>query len=201
MSRDKAKSRVIGRRKASGPPEADGRVALGKRVIRFFYSSWRVETVKKSRGFSIIELLVVLAVIAVVSVIVTPNFISWRNNAKLRNAVDNLMGDLEMAKLSAVKENNFVAVLFNPTNYKVFVDKANFWVQDTDERLLRVRKLPAGVTFDFGHPNWGFTSNRTRFNSRGRANIAGTAVIVNLDDQQRNVIVSTLGRIRVERID
>ncbi|MDH3883753.1 MAG: GspH/FimT family protein [Desulfobacterales bacterium] len=157
---------------------------------------------KKSRGFSIIELLVVLAVIAVVSVIVTPNFISWRNNAKLRNAVDNLMGDLEMAKLSAVKENNFVAVLFNPTGYKVFVDKANFWVQDTDERLLRVRKLPAGVTLDLGHPDWGFTSNRTRFNSRGRAGTEnGTAVIVNREGQQRDVIVSTLGRIRVERID
>ena len=156
---------------------------------------------EKSRGFSIIELLVVIAVIVVVSVIVTPNFISWRNNAKMRDAVDNLMGDLEMAKLSAVKENNFVAVLFDPTGYRVFVDRANFWVQDADERLLRVRKLPAGVTFDLGHPDWGFTSNRTRFNSRGRASIAGTAVIVNLEGQQRDVIVSTLGRIRVERID
>ena len=156
---------------------------------------------KKIRGFSIIELLVVIAVVAVVSVIVTPNFIKWRNNAKMRDAVNNLTADLEMAKISAVKENNFVAVLFNPGGYRVFVDKDNFWIQDADERLLRARKLPAGVTFDLGHPDWGFTNNRTRFNSRGRANIAGTAVIVNLDDQQRNVIVSTLGRIRVERID
>jgi len=157
---------------------------------------------KKSRGFSILELLVVLAVIAVVSAIVTPNFISWRNNAKMRGAVDNLMGDLEMAKIRAVKENNFVAVLFNPTGYRVFVDKANPWVQDADERLLRVRKLPAGVTFDLGHPNWGFTSNRTRFNSRGRAGTEnGTAVIVNREGRQRDVIVSTLGRIRVKRID
>ena len=83
---------------------------------------------KKSRGFSILELLVVLAVIAVVSAIVTPSFISWRNNAKMRGAVDNLMGDLEMAKIRAVKENNFVAVMFNPTGYRVFVDKANPWV-------------------------------------------------------------------------
>jgi len=152
---------------------------------------------KKERGVSFLELLVVLAVIAVVGAIVTPNFIRWRNNAKMRDAVDNLMADLEMAKLSAVKENNFVAVLFDPEGYQVFVDKANFWVRDVDERLLRDRRLPAGVTFDFGHENWGFTNNRTRFNSRGRANIAGTAVIVNLEGQQRDVKVSTLGRIRV----
>ena len=156
---------------------------------------------KKERGVTFLELLVVLAVIAVVGAIVTPNFIKWRNNAKMRDAVDNLMADLEMAKISAVKENNFVAVLFDPEGYRVFVDKANFWVRDADERLLRDRKLPAGVTFDFGNSNWGFTNNRTRFNSRGRANIAGTAVIVNLEGQQRDVKVSTLGRIRVVKIN
>ena len=156
---------------------------------------------KKTGGFSITELMMVLAVIAVVTAIVTPNILSWRNNAKMRGAVDNLMGDLQMAKMNAVKENNNVAVLFNPTGYRVFVDKDNPWVQDADERLLRVRKLPAGVKFDMGHENWGFTNNRTRFNSRGRANIAGTAVIVNLEGRQRDVIVSTLGRIRVEKID
>jgi prepilin-type N-terminal cleavage/methylation domain-containing protein len=157
---------------------------------------------EKTRGFSIFELLMVLAVIAVVSAIVAPNVIKWRNNAKMRDAVDNLMADLEMAKISAVKENNFVAVLFNPTGYRVFVDKTNFWVRDTDERLLRDRKLPGGITFDFGNPNWGFSNNRTRFNSRGRADTNnGTAVIVNSDGQQRDVIVSSLGRIRFEKID
>ena len=157
---------------------------------------------KKTRGFSFLELMVVLAIIAAVSAIVTPNFIRWRNNAKMRDAVDNLMADLEMAKISAVKENNFVAVLFNSTGYRVFVDKANPWVRDADERLLRDRKLPAGVTFDLGHSNWGFTNNRTRFNSRGRADTYnGTAVIVNSDGQQRDVIVSSLGRIRFEKIN
>ena len=157
---------------------------------------------RNKSGFSLIELLVVIAVIAVVSAVTVPSIISWRNGAKLRGAAGNLKGDLEMAKIRAVKENNFVAVLFNPTGYRVFVDKANFWVQDTDERLLRDRRLPAGVTFDLGHPNWGFTGNRTRFNSRGRAGTDnGTAVIVNLAGQQRDVIVSTLGRIRVQRID
>ena len=157
---------------------------------------------KKIRGFSIIELLVVVAVIAVVSVIVTPNFMRWRNNAKMRDAVDNLMGDLEMAKINAVRENSFVAVLFNPTGYRVFVDRANFWIRDADERLLRDRKLPAGVRFDLDHIDWGFADNRTRFNSRGRTDTAnGTAVLVNSRGQQRDVIVSSLGRIRVERID
>ena len=59
---------------------------------------------KKNGGFSLFELLVVIAVIAVVSAIVTPNIISWRSNAKLRGAAGNLKGDLEMSKARAVRE-------------------------------------------------------------------------------------------------
>ena len=155
----------------------------------------------KKDGFSLFELLVVVAIIAVVSAIVTPQIIGWRNSAKLRGTVDNLKGDLEMAKINAVKENSSVAVVFDATGYRVFVDRANPWVHDPDERLLRTRQLPAGVAFDFSHPSWGFTGNRTRFNSRGTAGTEnGTAVIVNNRGEQSNIVVSTLGRIRVQRI-
>ena len=156
----------------------------------------------KKEGFSLFELLVVVAIIAVVSTIVAPHVMGWRSSAKLRGAADNLMSDLEMAKIRAVKENSFVAILFNPGGYRIFVDRANLWTQDADEPLLKERQLPAGVSFDFAHPDWGFTNNRTRFNSRGRAGSEnGTAVVVNSSGGQRNVIVSTLGRIRVQRIN
>ena len=82
---------------------------------------------KKNGGFSLFELLIVLAVVAVVSAIVTPNIISWRSGAKFRGAVDNLKGDLQMAKVKAVKENNVVTIFFHPTGYKVILDKANLW--------------------------------------------------------------------------
>lgn len=155
----------------------------------------------KKNGFSLFELLVVVAIIAVVSAIVTPQIIGWRNSAKLRGTVDNLKGDLEMAKIQAVKENSFVSVLFDPDGYRVFVDRADPWVEDGNDRLLTARRLPAGVSFDTGNDDWGFTNNRTRFNSRGIADTEnGTAVVVNNRGEQSNVVVSTLGRIRVVKI-
>ena len=158
--------------------------------------------VPRKEGFSLFELLVVVAIIGVVSTIAAPHVISWRSSAKLRGAADNLMADLEMAKIRAVKENSFVAILFNPGGYIVFVDRANLWTRDADEPLLRERQLPAGISFNFTHPDWGFAGNRTRFNSRGRADLEnGTAVLVNSRGEQRNVVVSSLGRIRVLRID
>jgi type II secretion system protein H len=148
-------------------------------------------------GFTLVELLVVIAVIAVVSAVMVPSIISWRNGAKLRGAAGNLKGDLEMAKVNAIKHNNFVAVKFNGNAYEVFVDKSDDGDRDADEQLLKTRSLPAGVAFDFSHSEWTFTSNVAKFNGRGTAD-NGTAVLTNVQGQERHIKISPLGRIRVE---
>jgi type IV fimbrial biogenesis protein FimT len=147
---------------------------------------------KKTGGFSLFELLIVIAVIAVVSAIVTPNIISWRNGAKLRGAADNVRGDLQMSKVTAVRERSPVTITFSATNYQVtFTDK------DGNARILRNRQLPAGVRVDLGSTSFGAMGDKTQFNSRGLP-VAGSAVLVNTKGDQKNIIVSTLGRIRIE---
>ena len=147
---------------------------------------------KKSAGFSIFELLIVIAVIAVVSAIVTPNIISWRNNAKLRGAADNLRGDLQMSKARAVRERAPVTVTFAATNYQVtYTDK------NGNTRTLRNRKLPAGVRVDLDNTGFGAMGDKTQFNGRGIP-VAGTARLVNTKGDQKSIVVSTLGRIRIQ---
>ena len=147
---------------------------------------------KKNRGVSLFELLVVIAVIAVVSAIVTPNIISWRSSAKLRGAAGNLRGDLEMSKARAVRERTPVTVTFTATNYQVsYTDK------DGNDRILRNRQLPAGVRLDLDNTGFGWMGDQTQFNGRGIP-VAGSAVLVNTRGDQKNIIVSALGRIRVE---
>ena len=155
---------------------------------------------RKKNGFTIFELLVVIAVIAVVSAILTPQVIGWRNSAKLRGAVGNLKGDLEMAKTNAIKENNYVAVSFADNGYAVFVDVINNRQLDDGEPVLRNRALPSGVAFDRDHISWTFGSDVTGFNSRGTAD-NGTVVLVNTKGEQKNVVISTLGRIQVQTIE
>ncbi len=152
----------------------------------------------KKGGFSLFELLIVLVVIAVVSAIVTPNIISWRSNAKLRGATGNLKADLEMAKIKAIKENNFVAIRFEGNAYEIFVDKSDDGIRDVDEPLLKTRTLPAGVAFDFSPPNWTFTSHVATFTARGTAG-KGTAVLTNTKGDQKHIKVETLGRIWIKK--
>jgi len=147
---------------------------------------------KKSAGFSIFELLIVIAVIAVVSAIVTPNIISWRNNAKLRGAADNLKGDLQMSKARAVRERTPVTVTFTATNYQVTYTDKNGNVQ-----TVRNRKLPAGVRVDLDNTGFGAMGDKTEFNGRGIP-VAGSARLVNTKGAQKSIVVSTLGRIRIQ---
>lgn len=147
---------------------------------------------KKSAGFSIFELLIVIAVIAVVSAIVTPNIISWRNNAKLRGAADNLKGDLQMSKARAVRERTPVTVTFTATNYQVTYTDKNGNIQ-----TVRNRKLPAGVRVDLDNTGFGAMGDKTEFNGRGIP-VAGSARLVNTKGDQKSIVVSTLGRIRIQ---
>lgn len=43
-------------------------------------------------GFSLIELVVVIAMVAIISAIAIPNMIGWRGERQLRGAVNNLLG-------------------------------------------------------------------------------------------------------------
>ncbi|MDH3886241.1 MAG: GspH/FimT family pseudopilin [Desulfobacterales bacterium] len=154
-------------------------------------------------GFTLIELLVIIAIIAVLSSIGAPAFLQWRGDAKLRDAVSSLRGDLEMAKLRAMRDNEFVAVLFNTNNYLVFIDDgagaggvAENWNRDGDERILRNRQMPAGVRIDLG--NTTFSDDRTRFNGRGRIGNQGVVIIVNKAGDQRTIDINNrFGRITV----
>jgi type IV fimbrial biogenesis protein FimT len=163
----------------------------------------RLKGMRNNFGFSLFELLVVIAIIAIISAIGTPAFFQWRSDAKLRDAVSFLRGDLEMAKLRAMRENEFVAVLFNTDNYLVFIDDgagaggvADNWVRDGDERILRNRQMPAGVQIDLGNST--FVDDRTRFNGRGYIGNQGTVTIENSAGNQRTIDMNNrFGRITV----
>jgi type IV fimbrial biogenesis protein FimT len=157
---------------------------------------WEMRTMHKESGFSLMEMMTVIAVIALITAIAMPNMLGWREGAKLRGAVENLRGDLQLAKLKAVQESGPVAVAFSGDSYQVFIDAANPGVRDAGERLLRNRELPAGVSIDLGSTD--FNGNLyARFNNRGLPEDIGSIVVDSSGGDQRIIGLNRLGRINI----
>ena len=162
---------------------------------------------KTQKGFTIYELLTVIGIIAILASIAVPNMISWRSGAKLRSASNIIRGDLQFAKLRALRENAIIVVIFTANGYNIFIDNgaganAGNWNLDADEVSVRNRQLPAGVTIalptTFDSPN-----NRTRFNGRGLPDPltltgGGLTGSVNIRDSrgtQKQITINRLGRL------
>ena len=152
---------------------------------------------RKDTGFTLLELMVVIAIMATIAAIGTPLFLQYRSNAKLKGAAGNLRSDLELAKLSAIRENASVAATLTLTGYTIFVDNgaganANNWIFDADEHRLRNIQLPPGITLTTDEAN-----DRVRFDSRG---VSSANIIITFADtsgRQMLVTVSLVGRIRI----
>ena len=166
----------------------------------------------KSSGFTLIELMIVIAIIIAVTVIAVPNLIEYFGSAKLKSAATELLSTIQMARLKAVRERANVVVSFDPDNnnqlgnsYTVFVDDgagggtADNWIQDGSELTVRSITMEPeiniyGVTF----PGSGSLSMKVRFNSRGLPSGTGHIYFkINGKNKYMGIILSITGRPRI----
>ena len=71
---------------------------------------------RKDSGFTLIELMVIIAIIAVVTAITIPNLIGWLPNHRLGTASRDILSVLQQVRLRAVKDNADAAIQFAPGN-------------------------------------------------------------------------------------
>ncbi len=104
-------------------------------------------------GFSLVELMVVIGIIAIMAAAGTPSFLNWLPNYRLRSAARDIYSTLQNARLLAVRENTSVRVVFNNLVSPGFyiVDINNNGVMDQPgEYRHDLASYGSGV--DFGFP-------------------------------------------------
>ena len=154
---------------------------------------------RKISGFTLIEMMVVIFMIAFVSAFAVPNIMKWRSAAKLRGAAENLKGDLELAKLKSIQENGAVSIEFYGDSYRIYIDNDKDWSPDVPENLSRIltKTLPPGIQIDIDATSFG-GQKMTRFSGRGTA-ITGTAVLVDSSGEKKKITISKFGKITIDK--
>ena len=69
--------------------------------------------IKSSRGFTIIEMMIILAIIGVILTVAAPNFNAYRQNTNLKEAARDISSDISLYKQRAVAENRRYRINFS----------------------------------------------------------------------------------------
>ena len=91
-------------------------------------------TLYRARGFSLIELMVALAIAAILLVLAAPRYIEWIADNQVRNGAESVAAGRRDAMLAAIRENTSVEFFINPAT------KVGSWAV----------RYPAGATITRG---------------------------------------------------
>ena len=170
----------------------------------------------KNRGFTIIELLIVLAIVGIFAMIAAPSFMTMIQDNRLTAQTNNLLGTLYYARSEAVKLHADVTICKSSNGTSCISDAdASGWEagwlvwQDLDgsltvdvgETILRV-----GPAADGGNTIWAPTTirnvtanNTLTFSSRGLASVAGVWQLCDPRgvSEAKAIVINTSGRARI----
>jgi prepilin-type N-terminal cleavage/methylation domain-containing protein len=138
-------------------------------------------------GFTILEVMIVITILAIAMAIAIPGFIGWLPDHRLKAAARGVYSNMQLAKMGAVRANANWAMVFNAAtnSYTICSDDGgdNDWTDGDEivEKTVILTDYKSGVTYGhgnainpvggvFGGDNISYTPDNPSiavFNSRG----------------------------------
>jgi len=117
-----------------------------------------------NNGFTLLELIVAIGILAILMAMATPSFLSWYDNMKYRQAASGLVALMREAKSTAISTNREQRIAIDVANNRYQHEQgdraANSVSWESSTRNTSASLLPAGVGIQT-------TFNRLQFNPNG----------------------------------
>ncbi|MFP3928878.1 MAG: prepilin-type N-terminal cleavage/methylation domain-containing protein [Desulfobacteraceae bacterium] len=150
------------------------------------------KTKKSIQGFTLTELMVIAAIVAVLALIAIPGFSMWLPGYKLKSAAQDLYSNIQATKLRAIKESTTSEI-----NFYTAPDRYEYSFS-TSSRTVPLEDYGYGVNFD-GPSGETFDAPDLSFDPRGFST-GGCAYLSNAEHSAfYRVRVLTTGAVRLEK--
>ena len=169
--------------------------------------------IEKNNGFSLVEVLTVVAIIGIMSTFAIPPVFSWLSSKGLQSAGRDLYSNMRKAQSIAVKNNRNCAVSFDASGYMVYVDAGiTKFSYDVGEQIIAQARwsqyrnvqgdgalLADWVNFDnsSGKPTIAFQPNLIPAD-KGGGIANGTVKLKNSNSRKLELVVSVSGNISLK---
>lgn len=144
----------------------------------------------RQEGFTLIELMIVVAIVAISAALSVPDFMRWLAQSQLRQATGEIATQLTMARMAAMNRNRSVDVTVQTSGGAVHISGVS---PSSGAVVIKDQSFPAGVSSVVGSPVV------VSFSSMGLRTTGGTGVqtIAVCDRYQRqfSVTVSPAGKV------
>ena len=142
---------------------------------------------QKNSGYTLIELMAVIGIIAIVTGIVVPNVISWLPKYRLNSGAEEIQSTLQLARLGAIKQNMSATVAFDTANHT--------FLASINGQTIKRGRLPAGIVID----SVTSPASQVQFDSRGLANSStGNIQVSNHQGKTKVISVNIVGNARIQ---
>jgi len=162
-----------------------------------------METMEKNNGFTLLELMVVICVLAVLATVTTPNIISWFEGRKLSRASRDVLAAVQAARLRAVKERANAVVSFDTANdtFEAFVDDGGGTPANADNNTRDAGEtvIKSGSFETVSITGAAFGANAfVSFTSRGFPDSSGTVSLQDIHGGTKQINVSNTGSANIQ---
>jgi type IV fimbrial biogenesis protein FimT len=168
----------------------------------------------EGRGFTLVELLVVLAIGSILLTIAIPGYAFLVNSSRLAAATNDLVSTIQLARSEAIKRGMRVTVCKTSNvaaaapacdatadwheGWLVFVDSGARGVIDTSDQLLHIQmRVHQSVSINAGFAFSQFISYLPNGRSQGSNNFPNGTIEICVDGSRRDIIINNTGRLRL----